>query len=268
MHVVLSIVLGAIVGFSLGLMGGGGSILTVPLLVYAVGESVLPAIGTSLAIVGLSALIASVGHLREHRVAVKTGISLGLTGTVGAVAGSWLGQLMPGRQILFLFALLMLMVAALMSHGASRVTRDESDTGDIAARPWPLIVTTGMAVGVLTGFFGVGGGFVIVPALVIVLRLPMRLAVGTSLLVIAINSGAALATHLRYGGIDIETAAFFVIGGGIGSLLGIRLAGRVPEDRLRQIFAAGLVMVALYLLARNHPVVPAVLPHSPSGWPA
>ena len=251
--------LGAIVGFSLGLMGGGGSILTVPLLVYVVGESVVAAISTSLAIVGLSALIGCVSHWRAQRVAVKTGIVLGLTGTIGAVGGTWLGHLVPGQQILFLFALLMLVVAAVMYRGASTQMGERTETKESGSRPWPAIVLTGVAVGVLTGFFGVGGGFVIVPALVIVLRLPMRLAVGTSLLVIAINSGAALAAHLRYGGIDLGTVALFVTGGSVGALVGTRLAGRVPEARLRQTFAAGLVVVAVYLMARNHPSLPALL---------
>lgn len=265
MHVVLLVLLGMIVGFSLGLIGGGGSILTVPLLVYALGESVAAAIGTSLVVVGVSALIGSLGHWRQHRVAVNTAIALGLSGTVGAVAGTWLVHLIQGRQILFLFALLMLVVAGSMYRGAAIMKSEEAHESRRTTRPLWVVIVTGTAVGVLTGLFGVGGGFVIVPALVIVLRLPMRLAVGTSLLVIAINSAAALISHLQYGGIDLATASLFAIGGSTGALLGTRLAARLQEDRLRQIFAAGLAVVAIYLLVRNHPAVPVLTSHVSSG---
>jgi uncharacterized membrane protein YfcA len=267
-HAVLSLLLGALVGFSLGLIGGGGSILTVPLLVYVIGDTVSAAIGTSLAIVGLNALFGFFGHWRQESVRLKTGIVFGVAGVGGAFAGAWLGHFLPGKQILFLFALLMLVAAIGMLRGKkSQGAGDAPATfqDDYTPAEWIKVLITGLLVGVLTGFFGVGGGFVIVPALVIVLGMPMRLAVGTSLLIIAINSAAGLAAHLQYGGIDIATTALFVIGGLVGALLGARLAGKIREAQLRQIFAYGLVVVALYLVYKNHPALPsnvALLPWS------
>lgn len=262
LHAVLSLILGSLVGFSLGLIGGGGSILTVPLLVYVIGESVSSAIGTSLAIVGLNALFGFVGHWREHRVRLKTGIAFGLAGVAGAFLGAWLGHFLPGKQILFLFALLMIAAAiGMLRRGEPPTIGSErgafGDTYGIAA--WGKVLLSGLLVGILTGFFGVGGGFVIVPALVVVLGMPMHLAVGTSLLIIAINSGAGLLAHLQYGGIDIPTTLLFALGGLLGALGGATLAGRVREARLRQIFAYGMVVVALYLLYQNHPALPSHL---------
>ncbi len=263
LYAALSLVLGSLIGFSLGLVGGGGSILTVPLLVYVIGESVSSAIGTSLAIVGLNALFGFFGHWRERRVRLKTGISFGLAGVAGAFLGAWLGHFLPGRQILFLFAVLM-MVAAI---GMLRRKEPQTVAGErLAFRDaygmtgWLKVIVSGLLVGILTGFFGVGGGFVIVPALVVVLGMPMHLAVGTSLLIIAINSVAGLLAHLQYGGIDVTTTLLFAIGGLLGALAGTSLAGKVREARLRQIFAYGMVVVALYLLVQNHPVLPAHLP--------
>lgn len=262
LHAALSLLLGSLVGFSLGLIGGGGSILTVPLLVYVIGESVSAAIGTSLAIVGLNALFGVVGHWREHRVRLEIGIVFGLAGVAGAFLGAWFGHFLPGKQILFLFALLMIVAAlGMLRRGEPENPAAEPagfrDTEGIAA--WVKIVLSGLLVGILTGFFGVGGGFVIVPALVVVLGMPMRLAVGTSLLIIAINSGAGLLAHLQYGGIDVTTTLLFAAGGLVGALGGAGLAGRVREGRLRQIFAYGMVVVALYLLYQNHPALPAHL---------
>src|SRR5579859_1959269 len=128
MHDILCVLLGSLVGFSLGLVGGGGSILTVPLLVYVIGESVSAAIGTSLAIVGLNALFGVVGHWREHRVRLEIGIIFGLAGVAGAFLGAWLGHFLPGKQILFLFALLMI-VAAL---GMLRRGEPETPAGEPA----------------------------------------------------------------------------------------------------------------------------------------
>lgn len=262
MHVASAVLLGAVVGFSLGLVGGGGSILTVPLLVYAMGEPVSEAIGTALAIVGSNALVGFLGHWREGRVDLRTGASFGLAGTVGAVAGTWLGHLLPGGQILFLFALLMLLAAlAMVRRGVSQhgSLDFEIHREEVGRANWVQFVLAGIGVGLLTGFFGVGGGFVIVPALVVVLHMPIHHAVGTSLLIITINSAVGLMAHLRYGGIDLQTTVLFIVGGVVGTVLGIRLTGRMSERHLRQIFATSLVAVSCYLLVRNHPSVSALL---------
>lgn len=180
LHTVLSLLLGSLVGFSLGLIGGGGSILTVPLLVYAIGESVGAAIGTSLAIVGINALFGFVGHWRAQRVRLKMGLAFGVAGIAGAFAGAWLGHFVPGKGILFLFAMLMLVAAFGMMRPSGPAVTETSPVpfrDDFGPTEWLRVIFAGLFVGVLTGFFGVGGGFVIVPALVIVLNMPMRLAV-------------------------------------------------------------------------------------------
>lgn len=262
LHAALSLILGSLVGFSLGLIGGGGSILTVPLLVYVIGEPVSSAIGTSLAIVGLNALFGFFGHWQGQRVRLHTGVAFGLAGVAGAFLGAWLGHFLPGKQILFLFALLMIVAAIFMLRrkepqtlaGERAVFRDTYGMAE-----WVKVLLSGLLVGILTGFFGVGGGFVIVPALVVVLGMPMHLAVGTSLLIIAINSGAGLLAHLQYGGIDVPTTLWFALGGLLGAFGGAALAGRVQEAALRQLFAYGMVVVAVYLLYQNHPALPSHL---------
>jgi uncharacterized membrane protein YfcA len=269
MHFFSAVLLGAVVGFSLGLVGGGGSILTVPLLVYAMGEPVSEAIGTALAIVGVNALVGFLGHWRERRADIRVGISFGLAGTIGAVVGTWLGHRLPGGQLLFLFALLMLL-AALATARRRASPRGPSAAGVLQENwgrtEWLKLVVAGVGVGLLTGFFGVGGGFVIVPALVVSLRLPMHRAIGTSLLIITINSAVGLVTHLQYGRIDLPITALFIGGGVVGTLIGTRFAGQVSEQRLRQLFAAGLVAVSCYLLVKNHPSLSALILVAHSLW--
>jgi uncharacterized membrane protein YfcA len=235
------------VGLSLGMVGGGGSILTVPILVYALGESVHLATGTALAIVGANSLIGAWEHRRAGRVRLPVALAFGGAGILGAFGGSWLNHLAPARLVLLGFAVLMLAAATAMA----RVRLRDRATGAAHVYLSPRVVLAGFAVGVLTGFFGVGGGFLIVPTLVLVLGLPMREAVGTSLVVIAINSAAALAGHLRFGGIDLSVTLLFIAGGATGAILGSRLAGRIDEGRLRHGFAALIVLVAAYILAHT-----------------
>lgn len=258
MHDVLSVLLGSLVGFSLGLIGGGGSILTVPILVYVIGDSVSAAVGTSLAIVGLNAAAGCVGHWRYRRVHPKIGLVFGAAGTVGAFFGAWLGHFLPAKEILFLFSLLMIAAAIAMLHRARRRAPRDVHSGfeeRYTTQDWGKVLVAGAGVGVLTGVFGVGGGFVIVPALVLILGIPMRLAVGTSLLIIAINSAAGLIAHLQYGGVSVLTTTLFVCGGLLGTLAGTSLTGRVPETRLQQVFAYGVVTVAVYLAFKAHPAL-------------
>ena len=245
-HAALTLAFGALVGLALGLVGGGGSILTVPILIYALGEGVHRATGTALAIVGTNALIAAWPHARAGRVRLPVALTFGGVGIPGALAGTWLGGMAPPRAVLTGFAMLMLAAAVAMV----RLQPLARAGGASPAGSSPRVAATGLAVGLLTGFFGVGGGFLIVPALVLVLGLPMREAVGTSLVVIAINAAAALLGHLR-GGVDLPATALFIAGGAIGSALGGRLSGRLDERRLRRGFAAMVALVALYVLART-----------------
>jgi len=188
-HVALSVLFGALIGLSLGLVGGGGSILTVPILVYAIGQPVQAATTTSLAIVGLNALVGMAGHARERRVDFRTGLDFGGVGIGGALIGSWLNTFVPASVLLVLFALIMLVAAAAMLRRRSELSgTGQMHDGARGAREWATIAASGTVVGLMTGFFGVGG-FVIVPALVLGLGLSMRLAVGTSLLIIAYAAG-------------------------------------------------------------------------------
>lgn len=245
-QIALGIVFGTAIGLLLGLVGGGGSILTVPILVYAVGLGVHEATATSLVIVGLTALSGAVPHAQAGRVALRTAVLFGAAGVVGAFAGAWANLRVAGPVILFLFGVLMVGVAARMAFGRTSVPR----SADALAQPG-AVPAAGLVVGLMTGFFGVGGGFLIVPALVLALGLPMRLAVGTSLVVIAINSASGIVAHLPTGGFDLGVALVFVVGGFVGSQLGGRLAGRVNEVALTRGFAVLVALVGLYLLVQN-----------------
>ena len=243
----LPVLFGLLIGLLLGLVGGGGSILTVPILVYVLGQDVHAATATSLVIVGLTALSGVLPHARAGRVAMPTALVFGGAGVAGAFVGTWLNARVSGPLILFLFGLLMLIVAARMAFGRQA---NVSETAHRQAA-WPAAIGAGLAVGLMTGFFGVGGGFLIVPALVLALGFPMRLAIGTSLVIIAINSAAGVAAHLGSGQIDLGVALFFVVGGFAGANLGGHLAGRINEAKLSRAFAVMVALVGLYLVVQN-----------------
>ena len=242
---------GVLIGLALGTLGAGGSILTVPILVYAMGTPVQTATGTSLAIVGLNAFMGALWQLRRGRVLARVGLGFGASGLAGALLGAWLNHQVRGEAILILFASLMVVVAAgLMRRyptGAPGAICAERYT---LAR-WARIALVGLGVGVLTGFFGVGGGFLIVPALVLMLGLPTSHAVGTSLLAIALNALWGLLAQLRFGALDLPLTAIFAVGGLLGVMLGGRLAGRLPEYRLRVSFAVVVLATAVYTFARS-----------------
>ena len=242
---------GGLIGFSLGALGAGGSILTVPILVYAMGVPVQGATGTSLAIVGLNAAAGALDHLRRGRSLIRTGAAFGVSGVLGAFAGVWLNHQLRGELIMVLFSLLMIAAAFTMlrrrAGGASMASFEERYT----AAGWLRLVLVGLGVGFLTGFFGVGGGFLIVPALVVVLGLPMHLAVGTSLLAISLNALWGLIGNLRLGTLDWTLTILFALGGLVGVLSGGKLAGRLPDRTLRAAFAVLVVGLALYTFGRS-----------------
>jgi uncharacterized membrane protein YfcA len=242
---------GVAIGLLLGTIGGGGSILTVPILVYLLGEDVHEATATSLVIVGLTALVGAVPHARAGRVAPATALLFGGAGIGGAFVGAALNARVSGPVILLLFGLLMLVVAARLAFGRRPKERSRAKPeGAPGASRW-AVGASGLGVGMLTGFFGVGGGFLIVPALVLVLGLPMGLAVGTSLLIIGINAGAGVVAHLGSGGIDLPLALLFVAGGFAGAALGGSMAGSIDERRLSRAFAGFVALVGVYLVVRN-----------------
>jgi uncharacterized membrane protein YfcA len=249
MTALLPILLGALIGLLLGLVGGGGSILTVPSLVYVLGQDVHAATATSLVIVGFTALSGALPHARAGRVALPTALVFGGAGVAGAFAGTWLKARVSGAMILFLFGALMLVVAARMAFG--RAPRSAAAASVPHRESWLAAIGAGLAVGAMTGFFGVGGGFLIVPALVLALGFPMRLAIGTSLVIIAINSAAGVAAHMGSGEIDLGLALFFVVGGFAGATIGGHLAGRINEAKLSRAFAVMVALVGLYLVVQN-----------------
>jgi hypothetical protein len=265
----LAVPIGLIIGLTLGALGGGGSILTVPALVYLLGQDTQAATTGSLIIVGLTALAGMTAHHREGRVRVAQGLVFGVLGIGGAYVGSLLSASVAPAALMSAFSVLMLVVAAMMfvrirrGRGSLPATDAAVTDGPIlmfrpsfaCACPRALkVLITASAVGLLTGFFGVGGGFVVVPALVLALGFTMPVAVGTSLLVIAINSASALVARAGHGvDLDWTLIGVFTLAAIVGSLAGGRLATRVRPERLTAAFTVLLVAVALYTAARSFP---------------
>lgn len=240
--------MGLLVGIALGALGGGGSILSVPVLVYLLHQSPAAATTGSLMIVGIASLVAAVPHYRRGNVSVKQGVVFGVLGVAGAVLGSRLASGVPGTWLLSGFAVLMLVVAVLMILRLRRKPDQPTGNSTPSKTQWVRVVVTASGVGLLTGFFGVGGGFAIVPALVLALGLGMPVAVGTSLLVIAINSGVALAARIG-GGISLDwvTIGAFSVVATAGSLIGARISAKVSARTLGIAFVVLLITVALYM---------------------
>jgi uncharacterized membrane protein YfcA len=244
-HLVLAFALSALIGVSLGFLGGGGSILAVPILVYVARVDVHSAIGMSLAIVGTTSLVGGLVHARAGRADLRAAALFGGAGMLGAPLGAQATHAVAPRVLLLLFAALMLAVGGLMLRG-------EAGARLGAPRPHPVTVpAAGFGIGLLTGFLGVGGGFLIVPALTLLARMPIHAAVGTSLLVIAANSAAGVLAHLRQGEMPLGLTAAFTTSAALGALAGVRLASSLDPARLRRAFAVFVVLVGLFLLAKN-----------------
>jgi uncharacterized membrane protein YfcA len=246
----LVIVLALLIGLLLGLLGGGGSILTVPVLVYLAGLEPKTAIATSLVVVGTTSVIAAIGHARGGRVCWKTGFVFGLAGMMGAYGGGRLAAFIPGHILLLLFAAVMLGTAAAMLRGRKE---ERLPRGPICPRKLnlPAVLFDGLLVGALNGLVGVGGGFVIVPALNLLGGLPMHAAIGTSLLVIAMNSLAALAGYSTHVSIDLRLVGLVTGAAVAGSLVGGLLSKRLSGNILRRGFGIFVIAVAGYLLHRE-----------------
>jgi len=264
---------GFLIGLSLGALGGGGSILAVPALVYAAGQTPRHATTTSLILVALTAMIGMVPHWRAGRVRFGAGSVFGLAGIGGSLLGSHLNSSVDPNVLLLAFSGVMLIAARgmwrrstgpqtpparVMARSLSAAAAPTVPAPDPAVRGMrgdrktvAKVVLAGTLVGLLTGFFGVGGGFVIVPALVLALGFSMPEAVGTSLLVIAINSAVALTTRLHGGAIEWGTVVPFTIASLLGVVAGSRLAGTRDSTSLQRWFVGLLVVVATYTAVRS-----------------
>lgn len=315
---VLAVLAGLLIGLSLGALGGGGSILTVPALVYLLGMSAHQATAGSLIVVGIAAVVGAITHARAGRVAVKAGVVFGVLGTAGSYLGSRASAAVPSDVLLTGFGLLMLVAAAAMiarrrsgqpgeaggepgpavttpqsmmpnasgsaardtpsghiqgpaghsgraapaaaGSGATTVTQEAPTVSGAAhkrsgLRQAAIITAAASGVGLITGFFGVGGGFVIVPVLILVLGFDMATAAGTSLLVIAIDSVASLASRFGHGAVSLDWAVIGLFTGAavVGAVAGGRAAGRLNPQRLATAFIALIIVLAAYTLARSVP---------------
>jgi uncharacterized protein len=247
----LAVLSGGAVGFSLGLIGGGGSILAVPLLLYVVGiGDAHVAIGTGALAVSANAFGNLVGHWRAGNVKWPCAATFAVAGIAGAVIGSSLGKLVDGQSLLFLFALAMVAVGAAM-------LRPRAATGDPGIHLTPGIavrlVVIGLIVGTFSGFFGIGGGFLIVPGIMLGSGMPILNAVGSSLLSVGTFGLTTAVNYSISGLIDWRIAGLLIAGGLIGGFFGMRAAIRLAKNRraLTYIFAGVVFAVAAYMLARN-----------------
>ncbi len=268
----LSLIYGAIVGLSLGLTGGGGAIFAVPLLVYGLHTPAREAVGISLAAVGAMALVGFLARWRLGEVELRTGLIFAVAGMLGTPVGAWLARGISEALLLTLFALLMLVVAVRIWRQAGRTPPAAADpaSGNCSAQPTCrrtaegrllltsrcaiLLVLVGLGTGVLAGLFGVGGGFVIVPALVLISRMSMQRAVGTSLMAISLVSAAGVTSYLGAGGAFSLVRLWPFVGGGLGGLLvGQRLGRALSGPALERVFAVAMVAVAAFVVLRNLP---------------
>ncbi|MCH0539660.1 sulfite exporter TauE/SafE family protein [Streptomyces sp. MUM 203J] len=239
-----------LIGVSLGVLGGGGSILTVPILVYLAGMDAKEAIATSLFVVGATSLVGLVPHARAGRVRWRTGLVFGAVSMAGAYGGGRLAEYVPGTALLVAFALMMLATAAAML----RKPRRPEAAGPLHRElPVTHVIAEGLVVGAVTGLVGSGGGFLVVPALALLGGLPMSVAVGTSLLVIAMKSFSGLAGHLNGVQIDWVLAVAVTAAAVVGSLIGSRFAGRIPQDTLRKAFGWFVVVMGAFVLGGQLP---------------
>lgn len=240
---------GLTIGILLGLTGGGGSILTVPLLVYVIGLDAKVAIVTSMLIVGVSSLAALLSHSRAGRVAWRTGINFGLAGMAGAYAGGAVAQHLADALLLLLFAGVMVSSGLAMLR-RSCVTKSATHTAAPPERRMLRVLADGFGVGVVTGLVGAGGGFLVVPALALLGGLPMHTAIGTSLLVIVMNCGAGIASYalVSHVALDVESATVISVLSIAGTVVGARLARRVSPSQLQRGFGIFVLLVAAILI--------------------
>lgn len=235
-----------LIGLSLGLLGGGGSMITLPILVYVIGLEPRESVPVSLVVVGATAIFSAwLHHRKAGHVSWRTAGLFTLAGIPGAIGGAWLTWLVSGRTLLLIFAGLMIVVATLMLRRGERKDIEEEEHHPVKA------VLAGSIVGVLTGFLGVGGGFLIVPALMLFGGLHIKDAIGTSLVVIAVNCAAGLVGHLASGSIDWRLSLLVTLFALSGAVSGTRISLRTNPARLRKGFAVFILVLAAVIVIQN-----------------
>lgn len=264
----LTAVLGALVGFSLGLTGGGGSIFAVPLLVFGLGVPAREAVGISLLTVGSTAFVGFAQRARSGMVEFPTGLLFAIAGMIGAPIGSKLADFIPEFMLLSLFAGLMLLIAFRMwvtagaessnlpilndDNAGPTCRRDPEGRLRITSQCALLLGLVGLGTGILTGVFGVGGGFIIVPALVAFACMGMQRAIGTSLFVMTLVSFSAVAIHLLAGKeVSLQTTGLFTSGSLVGLFLGSWTAKKIHAPTLQRVFSIAILLVATYVILRT-----------------
>ncbi len=253
----LSVISGVLVGFSLGLIGGGGSILAIPLLLYFVGyDHPHIAIGTTALAVGINSYLNLIPHALRHNVILKNGLFFTIPGIFGVLLGTELGLLTPGKSLLFLFGILMIGVAILMivrlngKTGNKKALEDEKDNQKREINI-PKIISIGAVVGFASGYFGIGGGFLIVPGLLFSSNLPLIQAIGTSLMSVGTFG---VVTAIRYGlagKLNILISVLFVLGGISGGWVGAKISSQMPRRTLTYVFSGIIIAVAIYVMILN-----------------
>ncbi|APZ90713.1 sulfite exporter TauE/SafE family protein [Fuerstiella marisgermanici] len=268
----LAVLFGSAVGFALGLTGGGGGVFAVPFLVYGLSIAPREAVGISLASVGGTAFAGVVPRLWRGEVELRTGLLFAVAGMIGAPIGSYLSTLFPEAVLLVMFGCLMLVVAWRMwaktrnpqlvtgvcliegqaAADRSACQRDEDGTLRMTSKCAQLLMLVGLLTGMLSGMFGVGGGFVIVPALVLFSGMAIHRAVGTSLFVIFLISISGVTSYVVSGReLSLETTLQFLVGGFIGIWLGGLVAGKLKGPTLQKVFATAVVLVAVFVIAKT-----------------
>lgn len=241
----LAAALSLIIGLVLGLLGGGGSILTTPMLVYVLGIAPQPAFATTLLVVAVTSGIGVLLHRREGRVHGRIGLVMGAAGMVGAFGGGWFAHLFNGRVLLVLFGLVVVITATAML----RSRRGASEGGTPAS--FPKLAALGLAVGGVAGLIGAGGGFLIVPALVLFGGLSMEHAIGTSLLVLTLQAAAGFAGHVGHVTLDGTLVTIVTLASVVGAVVGARLAGRIAPATLRRGFGVLVLAIGLLILVKE-----------------
>lgn len=237
--------LSLLIGLSLGLLGGGGSILTLPILVYALGMEEKTAIAASLLVVGITSATVVVTHARVGNVEWRTGLIFAAAGMVGAALGGFAAAWIPAQVLLIAFAGMMFATSVAMIRGRRAPAAASAVAGPL---PVPKVLLYGLLVGALTGTVGAGGGFLVVPALALLGGLPMRKAIGTSLLVITLNSTAGFLGHATHVQIDWPITLTVAASAVVGAQIGGRLSGRIDQETLRKAFGWFVLLMAFYMI--------------------